>query len=294
MEEEFAKLFRFAIKNEASDIHLTLNGLIMLVEIRCAKGMCKYKANVSAQLMRYLKFKADMDLMDSHRPQTGRMNYPCYRRTYALRVAHVRSGNTENIVIRILNPYYALRFESLFENTIQLDYMKQLLNKEQGLVLLSGTTGSGKTTTLYQCLGYILPRKIVTIEDPIEVYLDGIVQLQVNPQKSFGFHEAIKQVLRHDPNVIVIGEIRDEYEAKAAIRVALSGHLVLSTLHANSLAKTRVRMLNFGVSQDDLDNALEGIVYQRMEADENGKRQVRFEFKNFQPNQVENQIAHVE
>jgi len=277
MEEEFAKLFRFAIKHEASDIHLTLVDERMAAEVRCPTGMLRYRTCVSAALIRFLKFRADMDLMDSHRPQTGRMNYQFMKRTYALRVAHVRSGNTENIVIRILNPYFTLKFDSLFENDGQKMTMLKMLAKEQGLLLIAGTTGSGKTTTLYQCLSHLLPRKIVTIEDPIEVYLEGIVQLQVNPQKNFGFNEAIKQVLRHDPNVIVIGEIRDEQEAKAAIRVALSGHLVLSTLHANSLAKITTRMRNFGVTEEDLENALEGIVYQRMEADETGKRKVRFE-----------------
>ncbi|MGB7594753.1 MAG: ATPase, T2SS/T4P/T4SS family [Erysipelotrichaceae bacterium] len=279
MEEEFAKLFRFAIKHEASDIHLTLVDECMTVEVRSPTGMLRYRTSVSAALIRFLKFRADMDLMDSHRPQTGRMNYQFMKRTYALRVAHVRSGNTENIVIRILNPYFTLKFDSLFENEGQKNTMMKMLAKEQGLLLIAGTTGSGKTTTLYQCLSYLIPRKIVTIEDPIEVYLEGIVQLQVNPQKNFGFNEAIKQVLRHDPNVIVIGEIRDEQEAKAAIRVALSGHLVLSTLHANNLAKITTRMRNFGVTEEDLDNALEGIVYQRMEADENGKRKVRFELE---------------
>ena len=279
MEEEFAKLFRFAIRHEASDIHLTLVQEHMSAEVRCPQGMLRYRGVVSAALIRFLKFRADMDLMDSHRPQTGRMNYQFLKRSYALRVAHVLSGNTENIVIRILNPYFSLRFDSLFENSGQREMMIHMLQKEQGLLLISGSTGSGKTTTLYQCLSYLLPRKIVTIEDPIEVYLDNVVQLQVNPQKNFGFNEAIKQVLRHDPNIIVIGEIRDEQEAKAAIRVALSGHLVLSTLHANSLAKMTTRMRNFGVPEEDLNNALEGIVYQRMEADTDGKRKVRFEFK---------------
>ncbi|TFG84109.1 MAG: hypothetical protein E4G74_00040 [Erysipelotrichales bacterium] len=281
MEEEFAKLFQFALKNQASDIHLTMINERMQVEVRCTRGMLKYRKNVSLQLIRYLRFSADMDLMDSNRPQTGRMNYRFLKRSYALRIAYVKSGNTENIVIRILNPYFALKFDVLFENAQALLIMEGMLRKEQGLLLIAGTTGSGKTTTLYQCLNYLLPRKIVTIEDPIEVYLEGVVQLQINAQKNFGFDEAIEQVLRHDPNVIVIGEIRDEYEAKAAIRVALSGHLVLSTLHSNSLAKTRARMENFGVSAEDLDNVLEGIVYQRMEVGENGRRKVRFEFETF-------------
>ncbi len=279
MEEEFAKLFRFAIKHEASDIHLTLIDDRMFAEIRTSEGMLKYRGHVSPQMIRFLKFRSDMDLMDSHRPQTGRMNYPFLKRNYALRVAHVRSGNTENTVIRILNPYIILKFETLFENEEQLQLMKLLLHKDQGLLLIAGSTGSGKTTTLYQCLRYLMPRKIVSIEDPIEVCIDGIVQLQINSQKHFGFDEAIKQVLRHDPNIIVIGEIRDEQEAKAAVRVALSGHLVLATLHANNLDKTLVRLRNFNVPQEDLSNAAEGIVYQKMEVDEHGKRKVRFEIK---------------
>lgn len=279
MEETFSKLFRFALKNEASDIHLLLVDDQMVAEVRSPQGLIRYKGAIAPQLIRFLKFKADMDLMDSHMPQTGRMNYSFLKHTYELRVAAVKSGNTDNIVIRILNPYFKLQFDSLFENEDQRKSMIQILLKQQGLVLIAGTTGSGKTTTLYQCLKYLMPRKIVTIEDPIEVRIDGIVQLQVNPQKHFGFDEAIKQVLRHDPNIIVIGEIRDEKEAKAAVRVALSGHLVLSTIHANSLSKTLVRMRNFGVPQEDLENAIEGILYQRMEVDEVGKRRVKFEIQ---------------
>jgi competence protein ComGA len=248
--------------------------------VRTPGGLLRYRGAIDAPLIRFLTFRADMDLMDSHRPQTGRMNYQFLKRIYELRVAHVKSGNTENVVIRILNPYFVLKFDTLFENEHQKNLMISILKKEQGLVLIAGTTGSGKTTTLYQCLRYLLPCKIVTIEDPIEVRIDGIVQLQVNPQKHFGFDEAIKQVLRHDPNIIVIGEIRDEYEAKAAIRVALSGHLVLSTLHANNLSKILVRLRNFGIPDEDLSNAVEGIVYQRMEVDENGRRKVRFEIQN--------------
>jgi competence protein ComGA len=290
MEEEFARLFRFAIRSEASDIHLTLNNQKVSAEIRTVNGMLKYRNNVSPSLLRFLKFNADMDLMDSQRPQTGRMDYRFLKKVYELRIAHVKSGNTENVVIRILNPYFALKFDTLFENEEQKNKMHDLLRKEQGLILIAGTTGSGKTTTLYQCLHYLLPRKIVTIEDPIEVRIEGIVQLQVNLQKHFGFEEAIKQVLRHDPNVIVIGEIRDEYEAKAAVRVALSGHLVLSTLHSNNLQKTITRMKNFGVPEDDLLNALEGIVYQRMEVDENGKRKVRFDIRHLQSDEENHPI----
>jgi len=143
--------------------------------------------------------------------------------------------------------------------------------------LISGSTGSGKTTTLYQCLYWLLPQKIVTIEDPIERRIEGLVQFQINHQKKFGFEEAIKQVLRHDPNIIVIGEIRDEKEAKAVLRIALSGHLVISTIHANSMRKTITRMKNFGVDPTELDEALVGVVYQTMGVDEDGKRKVRFD-----------------
>ena len=279
MEETFSKLFRFALRNEASDIHLVLIADHMIAEVRSPKGLVRYRGAIAPQLIGFLKFRADMDLMDSHRPQTGRMNYAFLKRIYELRVAHVKSGNTDNLVIRILNPYFTLKFDTLFDNDAQRNEMIRILLKQQGLVLIAGTTGSGKTTTLYQCLKYLMPRKIVTIEDPIEVRIDGIVQLQVNPQKHFGFDEAIKQVLRHDPNIIVIGEIRDEQEAKAAVRVALSGHLVLATIHANSLSKTLVRMRNFNVPKEDLENVLEGILYQRMEVDENGKRKVEFEIQ---------------
>ena len=279
MEEEFEKIFRFAIRQQASDIHISRNEKGVNCEVRTAISMLKFRGVIDPMMLRYLKFKADLDLMDSHRPQTGHFEYQFMKKKYELRVAHVKTGNDENIVIRILNPYRTLTFTNLFEDETQKQTMVRLLGMDCGLILISGTTGSGKTTTLYHSLGILRPRKIVTIEDPIETRIEDVVQMQINPSQKFGFDDAIKQVLRHDPNVIVIGEIRDEVEAKAAVRCAFSGHLVISTIHAINATKTIDRMCNFGISKSELMEVLIGVIHQRMEVDPTGKRKVRFDIQ---------------
>jgi competence protein ComGA len=163
-----------------------------------------------------------------------------------------------------MNPTHELNIENLFVKDEDKAIIKNALNLRSGLIIFSGSTGSGKTTSLYTCLRHISDQKIYTIEDPIEFHFDFLIQLEVNPLIHFTFDEAIKQVLRHDPNVIVIGEIRDEKEAKAAIRSALSGHLVLTTIHANNAQSTLTRMKEFGISDLYLEQTIKLIVYQEL------------------------------
>ena len=265
MENEFRKLLLQALKEKSSDIHLTLKDHLLKVEFRTIKGLKKYRGpDISEKLMDYLKYLSHMDLLNTLQPQTGSFKFLLNQKEYYLRFACLSSGNTESGVLRILNPIHPLSIKSLFVKPYELAEIKRLLHLSTGLVIISGSTGSGKSTTLFTCLKECVHQKIYSIEDPIEHLYPEILQLQVNRQRKFGFEEAIKQVLRHDPNIVVIGEIRDEIEAKTAVRCALSGHLVISTIHAISAVKTISRLVNLGVKEDELHQVLEAVVYQKL------------------------------
>jgi type II secretory ATPase GspE/PulE/Tfp pilus assembly ATPase PilB-like protein len=167
-----------------------------------------------------------------------------------------------------MNPPNTISLDTLF-NPQDLLLIKAELRRSAGLILISGTTGSGKTTTLYTILNALSELKIYTIEDPIESYHSHLIQLQVNERQDLTFDTALKQVLRHDPTIIVIGEIRDETEAKAALRCALTGHLVISTIHSNSAIKTIDRLENLGVSRNEIHSVLNLVIHQTLVS--NGK-----------------------
>jgi len=182
----------------------------------------------------------------------------------SLRFAVINSVNRVNGVLRILNSNLKIDVDSLSMFKNQNDYFRHLLTKPNGLILFSGATGSGKTTTLYTLLKSVKNKKIYSIEDPIEVYVDNIVQLQVNESLGFDYHQGIAQILRHDPDIIMIGEIRDEKVAKSAVIAANTGHLVLSTIHSSSAGGVISRMVELGVNIDHLYENLLCISNQRM------------------------------
>ena len=268
-----------ALNHQASDIHLTIEPHQRRIEYRIFNQLKQIThIKVSKDFCEYVKYRSNLDLFTLLKPQTSRIQITLNRKIYYLRVAYVRNLKFENIVLRIMNPPVYLEFSTLFTDRTLVDRIREKLNLTSGLILISGSTGSGKTTTLYTCLKEIHHRKIYTIEDPIEFNYDFLIQLEINPLLNFNFQEAIKQILRHDPNVIVIGEIRDEYEAKAAVRSALSGHLVMSTIHANNVSMTITRLLEFGVSETFLNQALQMVLYQELIYDETTQqRKARFD-----------------
>lgn len=268
-----------AISAQSSDIHITKRKSQILLEFRTVQGNIEVQEDrITERFIEFLKYKAHIDLIAQLKPQTGRFELQISQVLYSLRVAYVKNNQLETMVIRILNPPTYLKLEDLFIEPIELKRIKHHLNQSSGLILFSGSTGSGKTTSLYCCLDDLQNSKIYTVEDPIEMYRDHIVQFEVNTHLNFGFQEAIKQVLRHDPNVIVIGEIRSPLEASAAIRCALSGHLVLSTIHASSAKMTLKRMEEFGIERELLDETILAIYYQSLHYNlKTGHREVKFE-----------------
>lgn len=274
----FNQLVLKAIKHKSTDIHLTIHEGEGRIELRTLQGLVTLKnAFPDKALIEYVKYAAKLDLLKSYRPQTGYCKVKLGTSVIQLRVAHIKNNLVESLVIRIMNPPPYLSLETLFGEN-DLPRIRSVIQKTSGLILISGSTGCGKTTTLYTILNSFNHQKIYTIEDPIESYHASLVQLQVNERQDLSFDTALKQVLRHDPNIIVIGEIRDEKEARAALRCALTGHLVFSTIHANSAQKTIDRLINLGLSEHELRSVLLLIIHQTLDSGEKG-RTMRYELQ---------------
>ena len=274
----FSSLILKAMKLKTTDLHLTFRDGIGSCELRTLKGLVKLKQEpMDRQILEYIKYQAKLDLLKSYKPQTGYTKIQIGNQMIQLRIAYLKNNGMESLVIRIMNPPEYLKLETLF-TADDLKRIEPVLNRNAGLILLSGSTGSGKTTTLYTILKSYRNRMIYTIEDPIETYHDQMIQLQVNERQDLTFNSALKQVLRHDPNIIVIGEIRDEQEAKAALRCALTGHLVFSTIHANSAEQTSDRLINLGISQSELESVLLLVIHQKLQCEGN-KRKMEYELR---------------
>lgn len=270
-EKIFRKLIVQAIENNASDIHLEISKLGSHCEFRTLQGLIRYESiKVVPELFSYIKYISNLDLYTDRKPQSGRIVMRVFNRDIYLRIAHFKNYLIETMVLRILNPQQRLSFESLF-NTSEQMIIQEMIARNSGLILFAGSTGSGKSTSLFTLIHHLREQKIYAIEDPVEFYYPNLVQLEINPSINFDFEAAIKQVLRHDPNVIIIGEIRDEKEAKAAIRCAYSGHLVLSTIHANDAYSVVGRLENFNINKQEIKQVLNGIIYQKLLHDDQKK-----------------------
>lgn len=265
MEKRIVELVKLALLFKASDIHLTLRQDEIKIEIRVMDEFKKVKTNIQDfKLIRYLQYIAKLDVGNNLKPQTGQFELYIDNELISLRFSLINNLGITNAVIRILNPKTILNIYNLNIFSDEVIYFEKLLNLKEGLVLFSGPTGSGKTTTLYTILESFSSKKIISIEDPIEVYKDQFLQLQINEQANFDYNAAIKQILRHDPDIIMIGEIRDEIAAKAAIRAANTGHLVLSSIHASNCEVAIKRLLDLGVKKHQLQVVLKQVYNQRL------------------------------
>ncbi|NLY63232.1 MAG: Flp pilus assembly complex ATPase component TadA [Erysipelothrix sp.] len=255
MLDELEKLLAFALSRKSTDIHFEkdLKHNNLRISVRTIDGFIDYAGSLlNMQLMEYLKYIANLDLININQPQSGSFSYIYNQEEYYFRLASVKTIYKEICVLRILNQFYISK--DIF-NPIMAD-IKELLEVKSGLIIFSGLTGSGKTTSMYSLMHMFKDKKIYSIEDPTEIYFANIIQMDINKKRNFGYSEAITQVLRHDPDLICIGEIRDEEAAKMAIRAAYTGHLVISTIHARSSLQTIARLLDLGVSQAELDDNL--------------------------------------
>jgi type II secretory ATPase GspE/PulE/Tfp pilus assembly ATPase PilB-like protein len=265
-----ASIIRGAIEARASDIHIEPQTSELRVRYR-VDGMLRRAVEVpitaQPEVISHIKILAQMDISEKRIPQDGHISLRHENREYDLRVSSLPAAGGEKIVLRILDKN-AMRWSLDEVVTSPEDNRKfrELLMNPHGMLLLTGPTGSGKTTTLYSVLQLVNTpqRNIVTVEDPVEYRLGGITQVQVKPAAGVTFASSLRSILRQDPDIILIGEIRDLETAEIAISAALTGHLVLSTLHTNDAAGAVSRLVNLGVPPFLVASALLGAVAQRL------------------------------
>lgn len=254
----------------ASDIHIEPGENNACVRMRI-DGVLYKEAEMNKTLMQAvvsrIKVLAGMDIAEKRLPQDGSIKLELDGRNIDLRISSLPTILGEKIVIRILDrEKFALNLDELNFTPENLALYRRLYNYGSGIVLLTGPTGSGKTTTLYATLAELnsSERNIVTIEDPVEYRINGISQVAVNEKAGLTFASGLRSILRQDPDIIMLGEIRSLDTAATAIRAALTGHLVFSTLHANNAAGAAVRLVDMGIEPFLVASALRGVVAQRL------------------------------
>ncbi len=259
-----------AIKDGASDIHIEPEKKGTRIRYRIdglLRDLMRPPPGLHAAVASRVKVIGKMDIAEKRLPQEGRVRIVAEGREIDLRVSSMPTLLGEKIVVRILDKAnLTVRMEDLGFRTEALEAFHRMLHQPHGLVLVTGPTGSGKTTTLYSGLDLLRSpeRNIVTVEDPVEYQLDLINQIQVQESIGMTFARALRSILRQDPDVIMVGEIRDEETARVAVQAALTGHLVLATLHTNDAPGAVARMLDMGIEAYLLSSALNGVVGQRL------------------------------
>ncbi|CAH0993180.1 hypothetical protein SIN8267_03321 [Sinobacterium norvegicum] len=265
------KMLLDAIKMGASDLHFEPYEKAYRVRFRTdgvLKEMSRPPLALAAKLTARLKVMSEMDISERRIPQDGRIKLKLSKkRAIDFRVNTLPTLWGEKVVLRILDPTSAqMGIEALGYEDDQKEMYLQALHQPQGMILVTGPTGSGKTVSLYTGLNILNTeeRNISTAEDPVEINLEGINQVHVNPKVGLGFSEALRSFLRQDPDIIMVGEIRDLETAEIGIKAAQTGHMVMSTLHTNSAAETITRLLNMGVPAFNLATTVSLIIAQRL------------------------------
>ena len=258
------------ILSRASDIHVEPEEGGVAVRYRIdgvLRQVMKIPRQAGLPLISRIKIMSSLDIADRLRPQDGRARVAVNGQPIDLRVSTLPAQLGEKVVIRILDSRATVKsLDSLGLNPGEADAIKRLLENHEGILLVTGPTGSGKTTTLYSAINQIKSEgvNIVTVEDPVEYRMQGIVQVQVQEKAGLTFAAALRSILRQDPNVVLVGEIRDKETAQIAVQASLTGHLVLSTLHTNDAANAVTRLVDIGVEPYKIAASLRGVVAQRL------------------------------
>ena len=260
-----------AVSSRATDIHLEsyrdkalvryrIDGI--LYEIRLPQQV----KDLYAAIVSRIKIMANLNVVERRMPQDGRAIIKVQDKQVDLRISVIPALHGENVVIRILPMNMLFNLEDLGMRPEDLKNLEHLLNKPHGIVFLTGPTGSGKTTTLYACLSKLNKEavKIITIEDPIEYELNGVMQIQVRPEIGFTFANALRSILRHDPDIMMVGEVRDLETAELAIRTSLTGHPIFSTLHTNDSCSGIARLFDIGIEPYLVASSVNAFISQRL------------------------------
>ncbi len=263
-------MFEDAVQAGASDIHIEPDDKVLRLRLRVDGVLNEQIVNetrIAQALVQRLKILAHLDIAEKRLPQDGRFQIKVKRHSLDVRLSTMPVQHGESVVMRLLDQTAGLpTLDELGMPPEITKNIRQLVRQPHGLVLVTGPTGSGKTTTLYSCLHELNTpdRKIITVEDPIENQMPRINQVQVNEKIGLTFSRVLRTALRHDPEILLVGEIRDQETAEISIRASITGHLVLSTLHTNSAASTIARLIDIGAKGYLLATSISGILAQRL------------------------------
>ncbi|MBY6267344.1 GspE/PulE family protein [Parageobacillus thermoglucosidasius] len=264
------QILQLAVEQRASDVHIDPQETKVLVRYRIDGILRTDRAlpkHMQSMLTARIKILANMDITEHRIPQDGRIKMNIDFHPVDLRVSTLPTIYGEKIVIRILDLGTALNdIHKLGFNQLNLRRFIELIERPNGIILITGPTGAGKSSTLYAALNHLNSEEvnIITIEDPVEYQIEGVNQIQVNPNIGLTFAQGLRSILRQDPNIIMVGEIRDRETAEVAIRASLTGHLVLSTLHTNDALSTITRLIDMGIEPFLVATSLAGVVSQRL------------------------------
>ena len=256
---------------EGMEIKYRVDGYLMESEKLYESVSKKVLEKNITEIIARIKILAGMNVAEKRKPQDGSfsflLNIKNINKRYDIRAAYMPTIGGESIVLRILENYLEdINLETLGFSDQSIAMLNEILTRKYGMILVSGPTGSGKSTTLKSLINMLNDgrKKIITIEDPVESKIDGIIQIQVNQSIGVTFAEVLKTTLRNDPDIIVISEIRDEVTAEIAVRAALTGHLVISTIHTNDAVSTLIRLVDMGIPKYLILDSLIGVIGQRL------------------------------
>ena len=277
------EIVKAGFKERASDIHIKfdllegteikyrVDGYLMESEKLYESVNKKVLEKNITEIIARIKILAGMNVAEKRKPQDGSfsflLNIKNINKRYDIRAAYMPTIGGESIVLRILENYLEdINLKTLGFSDQSIAMLNEILTRKYGMILVSGPTGSGKSTTLKSLINMLNDgrKKIITVEDPVESKIDGIIQIQVNQSIGVTFAEVLKATLRNDPDIIVISEIRDEVTAEIAVRAALTGHLVISTIHTNDAVSTLIRLVDMGIPKYLILDSLIGVIGQRL------------------------------
>lgn len=266
------EIIEAAYRENASDIHVEPGKEKLTIRIRVNGDLVVHKVldpGYHRPMVTRLKLVSGMDIAEKRLPQDGKYHYEKGEVSTDLRISTLPTIYGEKVVLRLLGNNRDLAFMDLYRLGMEKEQaavFEKMLSAPYGMILVTGPTGSGKTTTLYAALSRMAVKKInvVTVEDPVEKMIEGVTQVQVNPKAGLTFARTLRSILRQDPDVIMVGEMRDEETASIGVRAAITGHLVLSTLHTNDCASVIDRLRNMGIPPYMIADSLTGVVAQRL------------------------------